>query len=130
MCFTPRQCRRSLSRLILNSAFLQPKQILISSFFDLMGIEYKIEFQYKDCVKLAEILRAVPFFANYNESLKFYEYRANAKTDLTVMPDAHAKIESNGIYFCNNCGTVSQEVWSHLVKSIKVEYGQLKIEEL
>jgi hypothetical protein len=95
-----------------------------------MGIEYKIEFQYEDCIKLAETLRAVPFFANYNESFKFYEYRADAKADLTVMPDAHVKIEPSGLYFCNNCGIVSQEVLSHLVKSLTVAYGQLKVEEL
>lgn len=79
-----------------------------------MGIEYKIRFFNKDARKLDAMLRQAPFFSDYDANFKLYNYRHDPDKDLDVMPDAHAAIEADGIYFCDNCGKISSIVLEHL----------------
>lgn len=95
-----------------------------------MGIEYKIKFSVDTDENVDEMLRHTPFFSNYDQNYNLYNYRDDFNTNPFVMPDAHAAIESDGIYFCDNCGKISRLVFEHLKRTASQKYGIIEIVEL
>ncbi len=95
-----------------------------------MGVEYKIGFLVEDAQSLDAMLRQAPFFSDYDENFKLYNYREDLSKDLFVMPDAHAAIEADGIYFCGNCGKISSVILEHLKRAASQRYGSTVVVEL
>lgn len=95
-----------------------------------MGIECKIKFTVNAAENLDAILRQSPFFSDYDVTYKLYNYRNEPNQDLLIMPDAHAAIEPDGIYFCDNGGKISKIVLDHLKRTASQKYNNIMVEEL
>jgi hypothetical protein len=64
-----------------------------------MGYEYELAFEVKNRQELDELLRRVSGFDGYDTRYELYLFR---RSSIGEMPDAHAKINENGLYVCNN----------------------------
>jgi hypothetical protein len=69
-----------------------------------MGIEYQIRFARPSEPVLDRAIRSLPFFRDYDDNYQLYNLWLDRNDSRPGMPDAHAKIEASGIYFCDNCG--------------------------
>lgn len=67
-----------------------------------MGYEYQLDLEVDDREKLDGILRSIVGFERYDAAYDLYYFRRKATGE---MPDAHAKIDEQGLYLCDNgCG--------------------------
>lgn len=69
-----------------------------------MAIEYHIRFARSSDGELDGAIRSLPFFRNYDVRYQLYNFRLDGDNSGPGMPDAHAKIEPDGVYFCDNGG--------------------------
>jgi hypothetical protein len=92
-----------------------------------MGVEYKIAFApVADTVD--DILRSATYFT---QTIEFdhrltYEYRLPDNTG--AMPNAHASIESYGVYFCDFGG--ARDIMADIVQQIMDQIGSPDVSEL
>jgi hypothetical protein len=89
-----------------------------------MGIEYKLSFTGATPSDLDKILRSLPSFDKILPAYDSYEFRSagNSKTD---MPDAEAKIETSGLYFCDYGGQ-GKVILSTLLSILSTRYGNVE----
>ena len=95
-----------------------------------MGKEYLLRFSFERRGLLEDLLIRAPLFhglAPRSGGLEVYEFRAPANLD--ILPDAHATIETDGLYFSDNGGD-GGKVLDELVLDIARTFGPPRIEEL
>ena len=95
-----------------------------------MGKEYLLHFPFERRGLLEDLLIRAPLFhglAPRSGGLEVYEFRAAENTG--IMPDAHATIETDGLYFCDN-GGAGVKVFHELLLDIARTFGPPRIEEL
>ena len=92
-----------------------------------MGIEYEIRFEYPNQDALDSFLRSVARFDRIDAKFASYEFRDPGNPG--PMPDASAKIELDGIYFCDHGGK-GQEIRDDIVKRLRATFGEVTIAEL
>jgi hypothetical protein len=90
-----------------------------------VGIEYTLRFPKPDGVAVADALRPLPFVRSMPEAEEF-ELRAQAAAS---MPDAVMRIESYGLYFCDNGGR-GREMLGVIVARLVSRFGPVTIAEL
>jgi len=66
-----------------------------------MGHEFQLDFEVPDRSEADRVLRSVHGFEGFDEKYGLYLFRRVASGP---MPDATAKIETDGIYVCDNGG--------------------------
>jgi hypothetical protein len=91
-----------------------------------MGFEYKIEFDYKSSELIDGILRSISEFSEFCQDFQSYEYRSNRNTK--GMPDAEARIEKKGLYFCDYGGKGAR-ILKELLLELQHHYGNVMAEE-
>ena len=64
-----------------------------------MGYEQRIRLGTPRADELDALLRSLPGFEGYDAKYGLYNFRRRGQD---AMPDAHAAIEAEGIYFCDN----------------------------
>lgn len=90
-----------------------------------MGHEHQIRLARSSAADVDSILRNIDGFEGYSPAFKQYSFRRLATGS---MPDAHASIEPDGLYFCDNgCGAA---VLCDLVRALEERFGQVSVEEL
>ena len=70
-----------------------------------MGIDYHIRFARPPGPIVDEAIRGLPFFRDYDPQYELYNLCLDRDHARPGMPDAHAKIEPDGIHFCANCAS-------------------------
>lgn len=71
------------------------------------------------------MLRALPCFSDFDATYGLYNFRKHA---LSGMPDAHAAVEPEALYFCDNgCGA---EVFATLLAALRARFGSVTVDEL
>ena len=66
-----------------------------------MGFEFKIRLSKLDPDQAGQVLRAAPFFSDYDPAHELFNFR-NQGNQASEWPALWAKIESDGIYLCHN----------------------------
>ena len=66
-----------------------------------MGYEYKLDFEVRDPNGVEVCLRRVAGFEVFDSTHGLYTFR---RLSTGAMPDAHAAIEKDGVYLCDNGG--------------------------
>lgn len=90
-----------------------------------MGIEYTIKFTYSSTERVDALLRNVAGFADFDPTWRFFNYRnPNSRA---AIPDGHARIESYGVYFCDNGGI---PILPSLIEKITSAFGTPVVEEI
>lgn len=90
-----------------------------------MGYEHQIRLPTSSPSDIDAILRGIDGFEGYNPLFKQYSFRRAATG---AMPDAHASIEPDGVYFCDNgCGSA---LLLDIVRALEEQLGQVLIVEL
>ncbi len=90
-----------------------------------MGYEHQIRLPRSSAFDVDSILRGMDGFEGYSPTFKQYSFRRKATGS---MPDAHASIEPDGVYFCDNgCGAA---VLRDLLRALEERFGQVSVEEL
>jgi len=102
------------------SPFLRPVGCVQS------GVEYKIRFKCPGTDAVAEALRPLPFARELPASEGF-ELRAAGSA--AGMPDAWAKPEPGGLYFCDN-GGAGRELLGLVVARLVRQFGVVTVAEL
>lgn len=93
-----------------------------------MGLEYRIRLQEVEPNRVGEILRAAPFFSEFEHG--FFNFR-HPNADSSEWPAVFAKIETEGIYICDNCDrVVFQALVQYLRQNLNVAEQDFCIEEL
>lgn len=72
-----------------------------------MGIEYTIRFQCPPRSELDRAIRGLPYFRDFDEEFELYNLWNDPVSARTGMPDTHAAIKDDGIYFCENAANSS-----------------------
>jgi len=81
-----------------------------------MGYEYMLDFEVSNPVEADAVLRAIDGFEGFNAEFDLYLFRRKATES---MPDAHAKVETTGIYICDNGGSFE------IVKDIQAAFASI-----
>jgi hypothetical protein len=92
-----------------------------------MGVEYKFQFSFSDIRQVENFLGSVDSFSRFDANYGFYEFRNTCGAG--VIPDVHVKIETYGLYVCNN-GGAGHEIIADLSKQIAMTFGGVVQEEL
>jgi hypothetical protein len=92
-----------------------------------MGIEYKLRFAFSDSGQVESLLQTMPSLSRFEASLALYEFRSSQ--NINKMPDAFVKIESDGLYFCDNGGE-GEQILEALIQKITQEFDVISIEDL
>ena len=95
-------------------------------FYFRMGIEYKLSFSSSDIQKIQRLLTLISSFSQFDPNAEIYEFRRS--DNLGKMPNVFVKIESDGLYLCNNGG--GEKLLEDLVQKIESEFGSCELEEL
>jgi hypothetical protein len=67
-----------------------------------MGCEYMLDFEVSDRSEADAVLRTIHGFDGFDAEFELYSFRRSAAGP---MADANAKIETAGIYVCDNGGS-------------------------
>jgi hypothetical protein len=92
--------------------------------------EYLLRFHFERRGLLEDLLIRAPQFhglAPRSGGLEIYEFRSPANTGM--LPDAHATIETDGLFFSDNGGD-GRKVFHELLVDIARTFGPPRIEEL
>jgi hypothetical protein len=73
-----------------------------------MGIEFNITVTPWSAWRIERILRPLPEFAGVDPQFGHLQFRSRAVADPASMPDAHASIQQDHLYFCNSGGDGAQ----------------------
>lgn len=66
-----------------------------------MGCEYMLEIAIENPTQVDAVLRGIPGYESFDPKCQLYAFRRKATG---TMPDVMAKIESRGLYLCDNGG--------------------------
>ncbi len=66
-----------------------------------MGFEFKIRLSKLDPDQAGQVLRAAPFYSDYDPANELFNFRNRGKQP-SDWPALWAKIDSDGIYLCDN----------------------------
>ncbi len=92
-----------------------------------MGIEHKILFEGATSIDLDRLLRAESSFVEFKPQYGSYEFRSKGSSK-DSMPDAEARIETNGLYFCDYGGEGSR-ILANLINTLSAHYGKIEKRE-
>jgi hypothetical protein len=92
-----------------------------------MGIEYKFQFSFSDIGQVENFLGSVASFSRFNADYGFYEFRNTC--GVSAMPDVHVRIETYGLYVCDN-GGAGHKIVTDLSKQIAMTFGGVVQKEL
>jgi hypothetical protein len=92
-----------------------------------MGIEYKLRFTFSDFGQVESLLQAMSHLSRFEAISALYEFRSPC--NINKMPDAFVKIESDGLYFCDNGGE-GQQILEELSQKITRRFGAVVLEDL
>jgi hypothetical protein len=87
----------------------------------IMGIEYKLTIKGSTPADLDRLLRDVHGFVAFRPNDGAYEFRS-ATTLTTDMPGAEARIETDGLYFCDY-GADGSRLLDELMRRLSLKYG-------
>jgi hypothetical protein len=91
-----------------------------------MGIEYKLHFPLSDIRKIQRLLTLISSFSGFEPNAEMYEFRNS--DNLGEMPNVFVKIESDGLYLCNNGD--GKKILEDLIQQIEGEFGSGELEKL
>jgi hypothetical protein len=83
-----------------------------------MGIEYKLRFAFSDSGQVESLLQSMPNLSKFR-----------SPQNIDTMPDAFVKIESDGLYLCDNGGE-GKVILEALAQKITQEFGSISMEDL
>jgi hypothetical protein len=92
-----------------------------------MGIEYKFRFSFSDIRQVEQVLDSITSFSRFDARYGFYEFRNAAGA--SVIPDVHVRIETYGLYVCDN-GGAGREIIADLSQQVARAFGEVVSEEL
>jgi hypothetical protein len=95
--------------------------------FDVMGIEYKLVFDYTEEGEVGHILARVPGSQLLDGQPLRTEFRSLEATE--GMPDADASIQAYGLYFCDHGGE-GRKFLGMVVAAIVSRFGPVQVAEL
>jgi hypothetical protein len=95
-----------------------------------MGIEYIIEFKILNRASLDGAIRNHELFSSFDPSLDTYNFARNHVVRGNVLPDASITINSNGLYFCDNCGNPVADILADMLILAKAQDPKASISEL
>ncbi len=91
-----------------------------------MGIEYKLHFSLPDIRKTQRLLTLISSFSRFEPNTEMYEFRNS--DGLGEVPNVFVKIESDGLYLCNNGD--GKKILEDLIQQIEGEFGSGELREL
>lgn len=95
-----------------------------------MGFEYKIHLTKLYPEEAGQLLRAAPFYSDYDPTNEFFNFRNQGKP-FTDWPDLWAKIDADGIYLCHNGDKeIFKAVVDYLRQSVNEYTQDFCLEEL
>ena len=94
-----------------------------------MGYEFKIAVSPWSPEKVEQILRSVPEFSGVEPEFGQLQFRSQASADPHSMPDAHAMVQEDHLYFCDN-GGAGADILKRLIRSLESESEEVVSEEL
>jgi hypothetical protein len=89
-----------------------------------MGIEYKLQFAHSDPACIADSLRRLPMVREMSVRAGEFELRAMESTG--TMPDATARVEPDGLYFCDY-GGAGRQLLGILIARLVSEFGPVTV---
>jgi hypothetical protein len=92
-----------------------------------MGIEYKLRFAISNFGQVESLLHTMSSLSRFEAISALYEFRSPHNAN--QIPDAFVKIESDGLYFCDNGGE-GQQILKDLSQKIAREFGVFVLEDL
>jgi hypothetical protein len=75
-------------------------------------------------------IRNSPFFTGYDGQHKLYNLCLSGIEKSETMADACVAIESDGIYFCDNCAGNTTAILQMLIEEAKKYSNEVRLEEL
>jgi hypothetical protein len=90
-----------------------------------MGYEHHLRLPSTPPLELDAILRGIRGFETYDAEFHLYMFR---RLSTNAMPDAQAKLEIEGIYFCDNGS--GQEILADLINALESRIGPVEATEL
>ncbi len=91
-----------------------------------MGFEYRITIERVAAEDLDRLLREVSGFAGIEQEFDGYTFRTDDNTG--KMPNAEARLEPGGLYFCDYGG--GEPYLSAVLMSCLAEYGEVAVSKL
>jgi hypothetical protein len=101
-------------------------QSIVSYFINEMGMEYKLSFPLSDIREIQRLLTLISSFSRFEPNAEIYEFRNS--DNLGEMPNVFVKIESDGLYLCNNGD--GKTILEDLIQRIEDKFGSGELEEL
>jgi hypothetical protein len=95
-----------------------------------MGLEYKIRLLSVEVSAFDAFIRNSPFFTGYDGQHKLYNLCLSGSEKSGAMADACVAIESDSIYFCDNCAGDTTPILQMLIEEAKKHSNEIKLEEL
>ena len=92
-----------------------------------MGFEYQIKFERRTVEELDAQLRGVREFSDFGGQYGSYNFRTSTNKD--GMPDAEARIEKEGVYFCVYGGNGSR-ILKDVIGLLLSEYDRVTVAKL
>ncbi len=92
-----------------------------------MGVEYTLRFAHPDAASVSAVLRRLPVAHELSPSGSEFELRAVGTAG--AIPDATARVESYGLYFCDY-GGAGREFLGLVVARLVGEFGTVTVAEL
>ena len=92
-----------------------------------MGFEYTLRFTYNSQDDLDKLLRQSESFTQVEPLFGGYQYRS--EHNQVGMPDAEARIQDSGLYFCDNGGHGAW-ILRELIANLLTEYHEITIAKL
>ena len=92
-----------------------------------MGMEYKLRFAFPDVASVTSVLRRLPMVREVPRTNIEFEFRAAENS--SSMPDASARIEQDGLYFCV-CGNRGRQFLGDIIARLVSEYGTVTVADL
>jgi hypothetical protein len=95
-----------------------------------MGIEYRVPLDRPASQEWDHILRAAPYFSQYNKPYRLYEFRAPNRPFPDGMPDVVVGVKSNGLYLCDNGNrTITEAIVSYMRAAITAAGNTFVLED-
>lgn len=95
-----------------------------------MGFEFKIRLSKLDPDQTGPLLRAAPFYSDYDLAYELFNFRHPGKP-FSERPDLWAKIDSDGIYLCHNGDKeIFQAVVDYLQQNVANDTRDFYMDEL
>jgi hypothetical protein len=89
-----------------------------------MGMEYKLQFEFPNAESVTTVLRRLPMVREAQRTTLDFEFRVAENSG--SMPDALARIEQDGLYFCD-FGGMGRQFLGILVARLVSEFGPVTV---